>query len=65
MDKHPEYRAYEKQFVDLGERTGRKERYTRTVAELSKGRMNIQKRLVGKGYATIYQRYADHCRWSR
>ncbi len=42
-----------------------KDRYGRTVAELSKGRMNIQKRLVGKGYATIYQRYADQCRWSR
>ena len=27
-----------------------KDRYGRTVAELSKGRMNIQKRLVGKGW---------------
>ena len=42
-----------------------KDRYGRTVAELSKGRMNIQKRLVGKGYAKIYQRYADQCKWSR
>ena len=40
-----------------------KDRYGRTVAELSKGRMNIQKRLVGKGSARIYQRYADQCRW--
>jgi len=42
-----------------------KDRYGRTVAELSKGRMNIQKRLVRKGYAKIYQRYADQCSWSR
>ena len=42
-----------------------KDRYGRTVAELSKGRMNIQKQLVSKGYAQIYQRYADQCRWSR
>ena len=42
-----------------------KDRYGRTVAEISKGRMNIQKRLVGKGYAKIYQRYADQCKWSR
>ena len=42
-----------------------KDRYGRTVAELSKGRMNIQKELVSKGYAQIYQRYADQCRLSR
>ena len=42
-----------------------KDRYGRTVAELSKGRMNIQKQLVSKGYAQIYQRYTDQCRWSR
>ena len=42
-----------------------KDRYGRTVAELSRGSMNIQKRLVGKGYAKIYQRYADQCKWSR
>ncbi len=42
-----------------------KDRYGRTVAELSKGRINIQKRLVSKGYAQIYQRYADQCRWSK
>ena len=42
-----------------------KDRYGRTVAELSKGGMNIQKKLVSKGYAQIYQRYADQCRWSR
>jgi len=35
------------------------------VAELSTGRMNIQKRLVAKCHAKIYQRYADQCRWSR
>ncbi len=42
-----------------------KDRYGRTIAELSKGRMNIQKQLVSKGYAQIYQRYADQCRWFR
>ncbi len=42
-----------------------KDPYGRTVVELSKGRMNIQKKLVAKGYARIYQRYADQCRWSR
>ena len=41
------------------------DRYGRTVAELSIGGMNIQKRLVGKGYAKIYKRYADQCNWSR
>ena len=41
------------------------DRYGRTVEEISKGRMNIQKQLVSKGYAQIYQRYADQCRWSR
>ena len=42
-----------------------KDRYGRTVADISKGRMNIQKKLVSKGYAQIYQRYVDQCRWSR
>ncbi len=42
-----------------------KDRYGRTVAELSKGRINIQKKLVEKGYAKIYRRYADQCSWSR
>ena len=42
-----------------------KDPYGRTVAEISKGRMNIQKKLVSKGYAQIYQLYADQCRWSR
>ena len=31
-----------------------KDRYGRTVAEISKGRINIQKQLVSKGYAQIY-----------
>tara|TARA_Y100001968_G_scaffold319177_1_gene350358 strand:+ start:506 stop:925 length:420 start_codon:yes stop_codon:yes gene_type:complete len=42
-----------------------KDRYGRTIAELSKGGMNIQKRLVGKGYARIYERYVHQCRWSK
>ncbi|KGG12727.1 MULTISPECIES: thermonuclease family protein [Prochlorococcus] len=41
------------------------DRFGRTVSEISKDRMNIQKILVSKGYAQISQRYADQCRWSR
>ena len=42
-----------------------KDRYGRTIAEISKGRMNIQKKIVSKGYAQLSQRYAEQCRWSR
>ena len=41
-----------------------KDRYERTVAELSKGPMNIQEHLVEKGFARIYERYASQCEWS-
>ena len=42
-----------------------KDRYGRTVAELSKNGMNIQERLVEKGFALIYKRYAGQCLWSK
>ena len=41
-----------------------KDRYQRTVAELSIDRMNIQEHLVDKGFATIYERYASQCDWT-
>ena len=40
------------------------DRYGRTVAELSKGPMNIQEVLVEKGFASIYERYSSQCEWS-
>ena len=42
-----------------------KDRYGRTVAEISKADVNIQQRLVEKGFARIYKRYANQCPWSR
>ena len=42
-----------------------KDRYGRTVAELSKDGVNIQERLVDKGFARVYKRYSDQCDWSR
>jgi micrococcal nuclease len=41
-----------------------KDRYGRTVAELSKGPMNIGEHLVEKDLARIYERYASQCEWS-
>jgi micrococcal nuclease len=41
------------------------DRYGRTVAELSKGPMNIQEHLVEKGFARIYERYSSQCEWSK
>ena len=40
-----------------------KDRYQRTVAELSIDGMNIQEHLVDKGLASIYERYASQCDW--
>ena len=40
------------------------DRYGRTVAELSKGPMNIQEDLVEKGLASIYEKYSSQCEWS-
>ena len=42
-----------------------KDRYGRTVAEISIDDVNIQQRLVEKGLARVYKRYADQCDWSR
>ena len=42
-----------------------KDRYGRTIAELSKGPTNIQAHLVEKGFARIYERYASQCEWSK
>ena len=42
-----------------------KDRYGRTVAEISKDGINIQERLVKEGLASIYQRYAKQCSWSK
>ena len=39
--------------------------YGRTIAELSKGPINIQEQLVKKGYARIYERFASDCDWSK
>ena len=41
-----------------------KDRYGRTIAELSKGPMNIQEHLVEKGFANIYEKYSSQCEWS-
>ena len=38
--------------------------YESTIAELSKGPINIQEQLVEKGFASIYERYASQCEWS-
>tara|TARA_Y100001968_G_scaffold242682_1_gene226369 strand:- start:107 stop:343 length:237 start_codon:yes stop_codon:yes gene_type:complete len=39
--------------------------YGRTIAELSKGAINIQEQLVEKGFASIYERYASQCEWNK
>ena len=41
------------------------DRYGRTVAELTKGAMNIQEHLVKKGFASINERYLNQCQWSK
>ncbi|WP_269625224.1 thermonuclease family protein [Prochlorococcus marinus] len=42
-----------------------KDRYGRTIAELSKGSINIKEQLVEKGFGSIYERYASQCEWSK
>ena len=42
-----------------------KDRYGRTVAELSKNGINIQERLVALGLAKVYTRYASQCDWAK
>lgn len=41
-----------------------KDRYERTVAELSVGEKNIQEAMVASGHAEIYWRYAYQCPWT-
>ena len=42
-----------------------KDRYQRTVAELSIDGMNIQEHLVEYGFANVYERYASQCKWTK
>ena len=42
-----------------------KDRYNRTVAEISFNGTNIQLMMVKKGYARIYSKYAYQCSWAR
>ena len=42
-----------------------KDRYNRTVAEISINGTNIQLMMVKKGYARIYSKYAYQCSWAR
>ena len=42
-----------------------KDRYQRTVAELSLDGTNIQEHLVDQDLAIIYERYASQCNWSK
>ena len=41
------------------------DKYGRTVAELYKGKLNIQKHLVDLGLAKVYEKYAHQCDWSK
>ena len=41
-----------------------KDRYERTVAELSKNGTNLQQLMVSKGYAKIYEKYSAPCPWA-
>ena len=40
-----------------------KDRYGRTVAELFKNNINIQKLIVDQGYGKIFEKYAHQCKW--
>ena len=42
-----------------------KDKYGRTVAELSINGINVQRNMVSKGYAKIYSKYAYQCPWTR
>tara|TARA_A100001388_G_C28520375_1_gene380653 strand:- start:90 stop:596 length:507 start_codon:yes stop_codon:yes gene_type:complete len=50
---------------DVGIRRITKDRYGRTVAELSINSINIQQIMVINGYAKIYSKYAYQCPWAR
>ncbi len=40
-----------------------KDRYGRTVAELFKNNINIQKLIVDQEYGKIFKKYAHQCKW--
>ena len=40
------------------------DRYGRTVGELFKDKINLQKHLVDLGLAKVYKKYAYQCKWS-
>ena len=42
-----------------------KDKYGRTVAELSINEINVQRMMITKGYAKIYSKYAYQCPWIR
>ena len=42
-----------------------KDRYGRTVGELFKNGLNIQKMMVEKGHGKIYEKYSHQCKWTR
>jgi len=42
-----------------------KDRYGRTVGELFKNRLNVQKMIVEKGHGKIYKKYSHKCKWTR
>ena len=39
------------------------DKYGRTVGELFKDDINVQKLIVNKGYGRIYEKYAHQCNW--
>ncbi len=49
----------------VGIRRITKDRYGRTVAELSKNGVNVQERLAALGLAKVYTRYASQCDWAK
>ena len=42
-----------------------KDRYGRTVGELFKNGLNIQKMIVEKGHGKIYKKYSHQCKWAK
>ena len=50
---------------DVDIRRFTKDKYGRTVAELSINGINVQRKMVTKGYAKIYSKYAYQCPWTR
>ena len=42
-----------------------KDRYGRTVGELFKNGLNIQKMIVEKGHGKIYKKFSHQCKWTR